>query len=79
MRDRNDILLCRDPSCGLRVVVPGAGAHDDVRIRRALPLSDPGHYVAVLDKRGNEICLIRDPNELDRESQLILEEELQRL
>src|SRR5215831_5789727 len=79
MRDLNDILLSRDSSCGLCLVVPGAGDYNNVRIRRALPLSDPGHYIAILDERGEDICMICDPGELNRESRLVLGEELERL
>src|SRR5215831_9413876 len=79
MRDLTDILLSRDPSCRLCLVVPGAGAYNNVRIRRALPLSDPDHYIAILDERDEDICMIRDPGELNPESRLVLDEELNRL
>lgn len=46
------------------------------QIVRAAPLSDPDHYIAILDEQGEGICVIRDPAELDEASQKIVREEL---
>src|SRR5262249_53584718 len=79
MRDLDDILLSRDPSGGLCLVVPGGGIYNNVCIRRALPLSDPDHYIAILDERGEDIRMIHDSGELNSESRQVLNEELERL
>ncbi len=45
---------------------------------RAAPLSDPDHYISFLDGNGEEICMVRDPAELDSATRRILREELNR-
>ena len=44
--------------------------------RRALPLSQPEGFIVLLDEDGNEIGVIRAPEELDETSRALLEEEL---
>jgi len=46
--------------------------------RRALPLSDPDHFIMLSDSEGQEIGVIRDPEELDPQSQDVLTDALER-
>jgi hypothetical protein len=46
--------------------------------RRALPLSDPDHFVVLSDQDGQEIGVVRDPAQLDEESQEVLFDALER-
>jgi len=46
--------------------------------RRALPLSDPDHFIVLTDSDGQEIGVLRDPAQLDPESQDVLTDALER-
>jgi ATP-binding cassette subfamily B protein len=41
--------------------------------RRCFPLSDPGHFIALIDERGRELYCVEDPGELTSESRRALE------
>lgn len=49
-----------------------------VRITPCFPWSLPGQYLSLRNEEGEELCLIRDPEELDESSRRILREELDR-
>ncbi len=48
------------------------------KILRALPINNPWRYLLVYDTEGNEIGIIVDIAELDKASQAIVREELER-
>jgi len=45
---------------------------------RAFPLSDPDHYIGLLDGAGKDVGVVVDPGQLDPESRAVLQEELER-
>jgi len=66
---QGDVLRCTiedDKSC-LRVVP-----------MRSFPISIRDQYISLRDMKGNELGIIKDPNELDKDSRKLLEEEIQR-
>jgi Domain of unknown function (DUF1854)/ABC transporter len=77
MFDPKQIRLSRDVSLMLHLTLGGVDTYEQVRLVRAAPLSDPGHYISILDSVGKEICMIRDPLELDELSRQIVFGELQ--
>src|SRR5690242_10184185 len=48
-----------------------------VRLTRAFPISDPSHYVCVLDGDGHDLGVIAEPARLDAESRALAEEALE--
>jgi energy-coupling factor transporter ATP-binding protein EcfA2 len=72
------IQLFREPPWILRVTILGERSYIKVQVVRAAPLSAPDRYISLLDGSGEEICLVRDPAELDEVSRQIIREELNR-
>ena len=72
------IRLFREPPWILRMTIVGEHSYIKVQVVRTAPLSDPDHYISFLDGNGEEICLVRDPAELDEASRQIVREELNR-
>ena len=60
----------------LRVTVEGDRCLLRVIPMRAFPISLRDRYVSLRDEGGNELGVIRDPDELDAESRKLLQEEL---
>jgi hypothetical protein len=52
---------------------------DDVRPRRAFPLSGKAAYVSFLNEKDKEVVLLAKPRELDHESRAALEKALERV
>ena len=48
-----------------------------IDVARAFPVSDPDHYIGLLDGAGKDIGMIVDPGKLDAESRKVLAEELE--
>jgi hypothetical protein len=66
---QGDVLRCTiedDKSC-LRVVP-----------MRSFPISIRDQYISLRDMKGNELGIIKEPKEMDKESLKLLEEEIQR-
>jgi hypothetical protein len=76
--ESKQIRLLREPPWMLRMTILGYRSYITVQAVRAAPLSDPDRYISLLDGNGEEICLVRDPAELDEVSRQILREELNR-
>ena len=53
------------------------GESRPVWVQRCFPWSEPGRYVSLRDEDENEVALVADPAELDRESRASLESALQ--
>ena len=73
----------------VRFFRPSGGAHLRVelqdnlcileaRVRRSFPFSASQQYLSIQDAGGNEIGILRDPAELDKESRQLVEDELDR-
>lgn len=45
---------------------------------RSFPISIRDQYISLRDMKGNELGIIKDPKELDKDSRKLLEEEIQR-
>ncbi len=43
---------------------------------RMFPLTDPNHWIVLVDRQGREVTTINDPDELDATSRKLLDEEL---
>jgi len=52
--------------------------HLKVLVARAFPLSKPKKYVGFLTRDNDDIGMVRDPSELDPETQALLEEALEK-
>jgi len=60
------------------MTILGDRSYRKVQVVRAAPLSDPDHYISFLDENGDEICMVRDPADLDPASRQVVREELSR-
>ena len=76
--DPKKIRLFRSDLGWLRLEVEGDRCYLDVKVVRAFPLSDPGHYYGLLNAKDKVIGLLSDPSELDPETREIAEGELKR-
>ncbi len=45
---------------------------------RGFPLSDPDHYIGFLDSANKDIGLVIDPSQLDPESRLVVDQDLEK-
>src|ERR1044071_6008245 len=48
-----------------------------ISVARAFPISDPDHYIGFLDSEGKDIGVVKEPDLLDPESRMVLDEELE--
>ena len=71
------IRLERGPDGSLSAVM-GDRLVGPVRALRAVPLSDPDHYISIVDVDDEEIAMIRDLAEVDQQTRELLREELDR-
>ena len=65
--DPDALRLFRDESGCLRLTVKNDRSYLDVKVVRAFPLSDPDHYLALLNAKAKDkvIGLVPDPGALD--------------
>ena len=75
--DVKKIRLFREPAWILRMTILGDRSYLKVQVVRAAPLSDPHHYISILDGSGEEIYMVGNPADLDEDSRRILREELE--
>ncbi len=76
--DVRAIRLFRDPPWLLRLTLEGDRSYTRVKVVRAAPLSHPDHFIALLDARDEEICMIDALDDLDEETRSLVGEELDR-
>ncbi len=62
----------------LRVTIEGDKSCLRVVPMRAFPISMRDRYVSLRDMAGNELGMIRDPDELDRDSRKLLKDEIRK-
>lgn len=67
-----------DGSTRLRVEIIEDRTVLSAKIKRIFPISDPDTYLSVLDGADKEIGVLRNPSELDKDSQAVLKQELDR-
>ena len=70
--------LFREPAWILRLTIDSDRSYLKVKVVRAAPLSHPTRYICLLDAKDEEICMIDDLKQLDREARALIEEELDR-
>ena len=76
--DPKRVRLFRCPRGTLRLTITGDRSCLRVQVARGAPLSDPDHYIAILDEADEEVCMMENPEELDEASLQTLREELAR-
>src|SRR5689334_22350471 len=59
-----------------RLTVDGDRSRQGISVSRAFPISDPDHYIGLLDSEGHDLGMIKEPSELDEESRTVVFEEL---
>jgi hypothetical protein len=60
----------------LRCTLEGEKSVLRVKVVRAFPLSAHSRWISLLDAKNKEVCLIEDPDQLDPESQRLVEQAL---
>src|SRR5207245_6572281 len=73
--DAQAINFFRCPPWKLRLTI-GDRSYLHVVVMPAAPLSYPDRYIVILDGDGAEVCLLRDPADLEPHSRQVLAEEL---
>lgn len=68
--------LLRDADGGLCATDPAGTRWDGVVPLRLFPLTDPEHWIVLVDRRGRELTTIENPSSLDSSSAELLAEEL---
>ncbi len=58
----------------VRLIRADGSVLEPLEPRRLFPFTDPSKYVSLLDSEEKEVALIRDVNELDRDSAKVLED-----
>ena len=58
----------------VRLIRADGSVLEPLEPRRLFPFTDPSKYVSLLDTEEKEVALIRDMNDLDRDSAKVLEE-----
>lgn len=72
----DDVIFSRGPGGVFQGVVNGK-PYDELVVHRAFPFLYTTKYISVRDTKGEELCIIRDIEELDRESLKEIGTELQ--
>ena len=75
--DPSEVRIFYDPKGFLRATIKDR-TYLDVSVVRAFPLSDENRYIGILSGRLDELGIITDPHQLDEESQIAIERELER-
>jgi len=66
--DPKKLKLFKDNSGRLRLTLERDRSYPEVKVVRAFPLSDPDHYLGLLNAKDRVIGLVADPGELDEDS-----------
>ena len=74
--DPKNIRLFREPPWRLRMTIEGDRSYLRLKVVRAAPLSDPSRYICFLAPKDEVICTVEETGDLDAESRLIIQEEL---
>ena len=69
--------LSRDAVGRLMLIDHEGCRHENVRPRRAFPLTDPDHWISIADSRGQELALVEDPGRLPGPVRRLLMEDLE--
>ena len=69
--DPTQLKLYREPSGTFKLVL-GEAEYPGIAMVRLFPLSNPKHFLVINDSEGREIGVIKDPEELERETREIV-------
>ena len=72
----HDLFLFEQPQGTLRLTVADNYSYLVVRLYQAAPLSQPKHFLAFQDGKGEEIALVPHLNDLTDQAQTVAEAEL---
>lgn len=76
--DSSGLKLTRAEDGLLHAIEPTGLQLEGLAPIRLFPLTDPDHWIALVDLQGREVATIEDPSELDESSAALLAEELKR-
>jgi hypothetical protein len=76
--DASRLRIWRDEFRRLHVLVDGKTEHVDLKPAPVFPISEVADYLSLVDEKGREAVLLRNPKGLDCESRRVLTEELSR-
>lgn len=74
--DPRKVEVERDAFDHLRLTIGGDEVHENVRVARAFPLSQPDQFISFLTKENKEIGMLPDLKRMGDTSRRIIEEEL---
>jgi hypothetical protein len=74
--DSRRLKLIRGPDGGLQALDSAEGHHEGLVPVRLFPLTDPDHWIVLVDRQGREVATIADPAQLDEGSAEVLLAEL---
>jgi hypothetical protein len=72
MLDPERVRLSKDRPGWLALRMEGEGNESVVKPVRTFPLTDPEHYISLLDEEEDEIGVIEDPRKLEAKSRRVL-------
>ncbi len=76
--DGKKLRLVEGPSGILRLIIDGECSYLRVKVYRAFPITHPHNYIGFCDDAGKEIGIVKDPKEMDHDSQKLLNRALRR-
>lgn len=76
--DMSKVRLFREPAWRLRLTIEEDRSYTRIKVVRAAPLSHPTRYISLLDAKDEEVCMIDDMQNLDEQTQALVQEELER-
>jgi hypothetical protein len=80
MKDRlMNFILEKDVFGNIRLVLDNGQSHDQVRIIRAFPISDPENGFSIVNQDGHELVWFESFNQLSDENQHIVQSSLEQI
>jgi hypothetical protein len=74
----SQVRLSEGPSGVLRLTIEGERSYIRVKAYRAFPISNPDYYIGFCDDANKEIGVLKDPKQLDADSNRLLARALRR-
>ena len=76
--DAKNLELCIDQYGDPQVTLPDGSVHQQIKIIRSFPLSDPNQFICLLDKEENEIGVIENIKDLKKSGRKIVVDQLEK-
>jgi len=70
--------LCIDQYGDPQVTLPDGSVHQQIKIIRSFPLSDPNQFICLIDKEENEIGVIENIKDLKKSGRKIVVDQLEK-